>query len=142
MDSAKFAKITVTKRINEIIPLNILKSASFSVNNEGFIVKIKVRKKPISTTNITGFLIKILGSNFLKDSIKALFNISLEIDLTCFLLIVNYPQMLKCSAIGPKAKAGKNVRAPIIKIIKNKIKEKVKLSVLNVEALTGIACFL
>lgn len=44
MDSAKFAKITVTKRINEIIPLNILKSASFSVNNEGFIVKIKVRK--------------------------------------------------------------------------------------------------
>lgn len=64
MDSAKFAKITVTKRINEIIPLNILKSASFSVNNEGFIVKIKVRKKPISTTNITGFLIKILGSNF------------------------------------------------------------------------------
>ena len=142
IDSAKFANITVIKRINEIIPLNTLKSASFSVNNVGLTVKINVRKKPISTTNITGFLIKILGLNFLKESIKALFIISLEKDLICFLLIVNYPQMLKCSAIGPKAKAGKNVRAPIIKIIKNKIKEKVRLSVLNVDALTGTGCFL
>ena len=142
IDSAKFANMTVMKRINEIIPLNILKSASFSVNNEGLIVKINVKKKPISTTNMTGFLIKTLGSNFFKESIKALFTISLEIDLTCFLLIVDYPQMLKCSAIGPKAKAGRNVRAPIIKIIKNKIKEKVRLSVLNVDILTGTLCFL
>lgn len=49
--------------------------------------------------------------------------------------------MLKCSAIGPSAKAGKNVRAPIINIIKNKINVNVKLSVLNVVSVTGIDFF-
>ena len=50
--------------------------------------------------------------------------------------------MLKCSAIGPNAKAGKNVRAPIIKIIKNNINENTKLSVLKVELVIGTDCFL
>ena len=50
--------------------------------------------------------------------------------------------MLKCSAIGPSAKAGRNVRAPIINIIKNKINENVKLSVLNVVSVTGTDFFL
>ncbi len=66
------------------MPLYILNSA-LSPNIVGNITVIKLITKPISTTNITGFLAMYFGLNFLKAPIIELFNISLVINLDLFL---------------------------------------------------------
>src|SRR5699024_11890174 len=67
-----------------------------SPNSPGMIVSSSVMKKPVSTTNITGFLIIYRGSSFFTEPMNACLRISpVSSFLFCFLLI------LRISSLSP-----------------------------------------
>ena len=80
IDSAKLAKSIV---INNIIPIMKSYILLFPVppNKFGKAVNMKTSIHPNSTKNIIGFLAMFLGFNFLNESLRALFKISLLTNL-------------------------------------------------------------
>src|SRR5580658_8138860 len=77
---------------------------------------------PTSTTNITGFFIMFRGSSFTKESRSARRTIFMsQIDFDFFFSAIVPQKVLptdinRCSSIGPKLSAGKNVNAPTMRI--------------------------
>src|ERR1700685_48829 len=80
---------------------------------------IDVSVAPTSTTNITGFAASVLGFSFTKESHTACTTISCpQRDFSLLLVLVaispsnTFPAcIIKCSRIGPRLNAGKNVNA-------------------------------
>src|ERR1035441_1778394 len=66
---------------------------------------------PISTVNITGFFSIVTGFNFTNDCLTAVITISFSNNFMFFFLLdIQKPHNIKCSAIGPNERAGKKER--------------------------------
>src|SRR6185437_16872923 len=99
---------------------------------------------PISTVNITGLRKSMLGFSLMKDCFIASLTSSGSnnlFDRLCLDIYLLFYFMLKNSAIGPNASAGKKESAATIMITANVMIPNVPVSVLSVPALAGMYFF-
>ena len=123
MASAKLAKRTVNQSQSEIWTTK--PRGSFPEPRKRAAV---VRIAPTSVTKMTGFLSSPSGFSFLKESTVARPMIRRSNgEWICLAMLFSAstkgtsPVMTKCSTTGPRARAGRNVRAPTIMTVPRRI---------------------
>src|ERR1700736_3781403 len=133
-------RMTVTRKLYPLV-------AAAPPKNVGLMVRISVRTAPTSTTNMTGLRHIQRGSSLITDCQRAGIRISeLKVALRCREVVVRWvsvyekvwpAHMAKCSAIGPSARTGKKVSAPMISTVPASTPPKRRPSVFIVPTVIG-----